>query len=75
MTRRIWWQRLITQNTIVQIGDIMDKMVCTVCGWIYDPGAGVPQKDIPPGTDWHDVPEDFRCPKCGAMKKWFQKVE
>ena len=28
----------------------MDKYVCLVCGWIYDPSIGDPAGDIKPGT-------------------------
>ncbi len=52
----------------------MQKMKCTICGWIYDPEIGVPDADVAPGTPWEDVDEGFRCPKCKAVKKWFQPV-
>jgi rubredoxin len=53
----------------------MDKYVCTVCGWIYDPKKGDPDNGIEPGTEWEDVPEDWTCPVCGAPKEDFEKVE
>ncbi len=53
----------------------MQKMKCTICGWIYDPVAGVPNADVAPGTSWEDVDAEFRCPECGAVKKWFQPVD
>ena len=53
----------------------MQKMKCTICGWIYDPEIGVPDEDVKPGTSWDDVDADFRCPECGAVKKWFQPVD
>ena len=45
---------------------------CTYCGWIYDPEAGYPKKGIEPGTLFAGLPEDFRCPQCGAKLKWFE---
>jgi rubredoxin len=48
---------------------------CSVCGWKYDEEKGVPEMGIEPGTAWDDVPEDFKCPKCGAQKKWFKPFE
>lgn len=52
-----------------------DRMfMCTICGWLYEEDRGVPEEDIPPGTRWEDVPEDFVCPECGAGKEWFQEL-
>ena len=53
----------------------MIKWKCTICGWIYDPKYGLPEKNIKPGTSFEDIPEDFRCPECGAMKKWFKELK
>ena len=52
----------------------MAKMVCVICGWEYDPAQGGPAKGVKPGTAFEDLPADFRCPKCGAVKKWFKDV-
>lgn len=51
----------------------MDKYVCTVCGYIYDPELGDPDNSVEPGTKWEDVPEDYECPICGAGKDDFEK--
>ena len=52
----------------------MEKFVCDLCGWEYDPVMGCPEAGIKPGTAWDDVPEDFECPLCGASKDQFSKV-
>ncbi len=52
----------------------MDKYVCNLCGWEYDPAAGVPEAGIAPGTPWEEIPEDFVCPLCGAGKEEFSKA-
>lgn len=54
---------------------IMQKWKCSICGWIYDPETGVESDNIEPGKAWEDVDDEFRCPKCGAVKKWFQPLE
>jgi len=46
---------------------------CDVCGWEYDEAAGCPESGIAPGTKWEDIPDDFRCPLCGAEKAKFSK--
>ncbi len=57
------------------MGDCMAKYQCTVCGYIYDENEGDPDNDIPPGTKWEDLPEDWVCPVCGAEKDQFEKIE
>jgi rubredoxin len=51
----------------------MAKWKCGICGWIYDSELGLPEKNIEPNTPFESLLEDFRCPECGAMKKWFVK--
>jgi rubredoxin len=53
----------------------MDKYECTVCGYIYDPAAGDPDSNIPPGTPFEKLPDDWVCPICGAAKSDFEKVK
>jgi rubredoxin len=53
----------------------MDKYVCTVCGYVYDPELGDPDGGVAPGTKWDDVPEDWVCPVCGASKEDFEKED
>ena len=53
----------------------MEKYVCTVCGWEYDPEAGDPDNGIEPGTKWEDIPDDFVCPLCGAGKDEFSDAD
>jgi rubredoxin len=31
--------------------------------------------DIAPGTAWEDVPDDWKCPDCGALKAEFDMAE
>ena len=51
----------------------MDKYVCTVCGYIYDPEKGDPDNNIASGTPFKDIPNDWVCPVCGADKNAFEK--
>ena len=53
----------------------MDKYVCTLCGYVYDPENGDPEGGVAPGTKWEDVPDDWECPVCGASKDDFEKEE
>ena len=43
----------------------MDKYVCNICGYVYDPEAGDPDNGVNPGTAFEDLPDDWVCPVCG----------
>ncbi len=47
---------------------------CTVCGYIYQPEIGDPDHGIAAGTPFHELPDDWVCPVCGAEKDMFIKV-
>ncbi len=53
----------------------MDKYVCELCGYVYDPEEGDPDGGIEPGTAFEDIPDDWECPICGATKDDFVKEE
>ncbi len=53
----------------------MIKYRCTVCGYIYDPEKGDPDSEIPAGTPFEELPDDWICPVCGVTKDQFEKVE
>jgi rubredoxin len=53
----------------------MDKYVCIPCGYVYDPELGDPEANIPPGTSFDDLPEDWQCPECFVGKDDFEKLE
>jgi len=53
----------------------MEKYVCVVCGYIYDPEEGDPDSGIDPGTAFEDIPDDWVCPVCEADKEEFESAE
>lgn len=55
--------------------DKMQKWICNVCGYIYDPAAGDPENGVTPGTAFEDLPDDWVCPECGVGKDQFSKTE
>jgi rubredoxin len=52
----------------------MDKYVCSVCGYIYDPAQGDPDNGVAAGTAFASLPDGWTCPECGAGKDAFEKV-
>lgn len=55
--------------------EVYKKYMCVICGWIYDEEKGAPEDGIQPGTKWEDIPMNWQCPECGAIKDDFEMVE
>ena len=49
----------------------VQKYVCNVCGYVYDPYEGDDANGIAPNTAFEDLPEDWVCPLCGVDKSNF----
>ncbi|HOV68178.1 MAG TPA: rubredoxin [Methanoregulaceae archaeon] len=54
--------------------DAAKRFVCTVCGHTYDPRDGDARREIPPGTSFASLPDDWVCPVCSAGKKLFREL-
>jgi len=52
----------------------VSKYLCEICGYIYDPEEGDPSEGIPAGTPFEKLPDNWRCPVCGADKTMFKKI-
>ncbi|MGC9977236.1 MAG: rubredoxin [Syntrophales bacterium] len=52
----------------------MSKYLCEICGYLYDPEEGDPSEGIPAGTPFEKLPDNWRCPVCGADKTMFKKI-
>ncbi|MBI4699505.1 MAG: rubredoxin [Nitrospirae bacterium] len=44
------------------------------CGYIYHADKGDKKGKIPPVTRFEDLPEDWKCPLCGAGKHMFKPL-
>jgi rubredoxin len=53
----------------------MEVWKCEKCGYIYDARYGDASSGIPKGTAFEDLPGSWVCPRCGASKKRFVKME
>lgn len=47
------------------------RYVCSGCGYEYDPAVGDPENDIPEGTLFEKLPDEWICPDCGEEKSKF----
>ncbi|KAK8994336.1 hypothetical protein V6N11_045429 [Hibiscus sabdariffa] len=45
---------------------------CRSCGFKYDEAVGDPSYPIPPGYQFNKLPDDWRCPTCGAAQSFFE---
>jgi rubredoxin len=52
----------------------LEKWICTVCDYVYDPVKGDKEHDIMPSMPFEDLPFHWRCPECGVSKEMFEKV-
>ena len=53
----------------------MKKYMCGDCDYVSDPAVGDPAHGIAPGTAFEDIPDDWECPDCNAMKDDFFPLE
>jgi rubredoxin len=51
----------------------MERWICTICQYVYDPETGDPDNGIPAGTSFESLPDSWACPLCGAGKDVFEK--
>ncbi|HAC63050.1 MAG TPA: rubredoxin [Cyanothece sp. UBA12306] len=47
---------------------------CRLCGYVYEPNKGDGKGNIAPGTLFEALPNDWRCPVCGARSSQFTNI-
>jgi len=55
--------------------DIAHVFQCRHCLTLYDQQFGDPEADVPAGSAFQQLPEDYACPVCGSGKDAFKPVE
>ncbi|MDD2662626.1 MAG: rubredoxin [Dechloromonas sp.] len=48
-----------------------DRLECGICWWVYDPAVGDETRNVPPGTPFAALPDDWCCPGCDAPRYKF----
>jgi len=58
------------------MADLKEMYQCQAvnCGYIYNPAKGDKKANIPKGTKFEDLPEDWKCPLCKAGKHMFKPL-
>ena len=57
--------------TRLNAGSVME---CKICWSLYDPTQGCETWQVPPGTPFAALPDNWRCPTCDAPKEQFMVV-
>lgn len=52
----------------------LDRYECRTCGYIYEPTKGDDKAKIAAGTPFTELPNNWRCPICGAKTSQFANV-
>ena len=50
----------------------MQKYVCSICGYVYDPVVGDPDSGLAANTLFDGIPDGWVCPVCGVAKDMFE---
>ena len=50
------------------------SMECGICWYVYDPAKGDDVWQVPPGTPFSALSEDWRCPNCDAPPSKFMRL-
>lgn len=62
------------EETVAKPEEMYQCQATATCGYIYNPDRGDRKGKIPKGTPFADLPEDWKCPSCGASKKFFKPL-
>ena len=54
---------------------IMAVWCCQVCGYVYDEQSGNEDEGIPEQTPLEALPRDWTCPRCGALKSNYRRID
>jgi rubredoxin len=60
------------EQTLAEIAQARHE--CRACGYVYEPSRGDSNRDIPAGIPFEELPEDWRCPVCGARSSQFVNI-
>ena len=52
-----------------------EKFMCRFCGYLYDPVKGDHISGIAPGTEFEDLPEDWKCLICDSTRAKFESID
>lgn len=51
------------------------RLECKICWYVYDPKTGDDYWQVPAGTPFSQLPEQWSCPECDGKKIDFMVIE
>lgn len=51
------------------------RLECKICWCVYDPALGDGVWQVPPGTEFGDLPAHWRCPQCDGDAEQFMVLD
>lgn len=57
---------IVTSGSYQRYYSVVTEAKCSMCDWVYDMKAGIPEKDVAPGTIPSHLPSGFKCPECDS---------
>ena len=51
------------------------RLECKICWYVYEPEKGDGYWQIPPGTPFSELPDDWSCPQCDGKKIDFMVIK
>lgn len=57
---------IVTSGSYQRYYSVVTEAKCSMCDWVYDMKAGIPKKDVAPGTIPSHLPSGFKCPECDS---------
>lgn len=51
------------------------RLECKICWYLYDPAQGDETQQVPPGTPFAALPDDWSCPVCAGPRQDFLVIE
>jgi len=61
-------------TTEANVSSPLNRYECRVCGYQYVPEKGDNRSQVPSGTPFEDLPDDWACPVCSAPSSKFVDV-
>ena len=57
---------IVTSGSYQRYYSVVTEAKCSTCDWVYNMKAGIPEKDVVPGTIPSHLPSGFKCPECDS---------
>ncbi|GAB4213966.1 MAG: rubredoxin [Synechococcales cyanobacterium] len=60
-------------DSVAAEAEALSRYECRSCSYVYEPSKGDQLRLIPAGVAFEELPDDWRCPVCGAPPSLFEE--